>query len=189
MLYDKIKEFQPKAHKVMQRIKSKQGLLLHEKEEVLERWAEYVEELYEDASRGVADMGDLINEKYAISKEEVAEVISKLPKGKAVGEDNIPAESIKCVGEEGLEIITKLINLVYISGYIPEDFRKSIFIPIPKTAKANECSDFRTIALISHVSKILLQIVKARITPVVERHLSESQMGFRKGKGTRDAIF
>ena len=88
--------------------------------------------------------------------------------------DNIPAEIIKCVGEEGLKIITKMINLVYISGYIPVDFRKSIFIPIPKTAKANECSDFRTIALISHISKILLQIVKARITPVVERHLSES---------------
>ena len=82
-----------------------------------------------------------------------------------------------------------MINLVYISGYIPEDFRKSIFISIPKTVKANECNDFRTIALISHVSKILLQIAKARITPVVERHLSESQMGFRKDKGTRDAIF
>ena len=82
-----------------------------------------------------------------------------------------------------------MINLVYISGYIPEDFRKSIFIPIPKTVKANECNDFRTIALISHVCKILLQIVIARITPVVERRLSESQMGFRKGKGTRDAIF
>ena len=131
-MYDKIKEFQPKAHRVMQQIKSKQGVLLHEKEEVLERWAEYVEELYEDANRGVADMGDLINEKYAISREEVAEVTSKLPKGKAVGEDNIPVEIIKCVGEEGLEIITKMINLVYISGYIPEDFRKSIFIPIPK---------------------------------------------------------
>ena len=123
-LYDKIKEFQPKAHKVMQQIKSKQGVLLHEKEEVLERWAEYVEELYEDARRGVADIGDLINEKYAISREEVAEVISKLPKGKAVGEDNIPAKIIKCVGEEGLKIITKMINLVYISGYIRRTLEK-----------------------------------------------------------------
>ena len=59
LLYDKIKEFQPKAHKVMQQIKSQQGVLLHEKEEVLERWAEYVEELYEDASRGVAYMGEI----------------------------------------------------------------------------------------------------------------------------------
>ena len=79
MLYEKVKEFQPKAHRVMQQIKSKQGLLLHAKEEVLERWAEYVEELYEDANRNVADMGDLIEEKYAISREEVAEVISILP--------------------------------------------------------------------------------------------------------------
>ena len=54
---------------------------------------------------------------------------------------------------------------------------------------ANDCSDYRTIALISHASKILLQLIKRRITPIIERHLSESQMGFRKGKGTRDAIF
>ena len=58
-----------------------------------------------------------------------------------------------------------------------------------RAQKAQECSDFRTISLISHTSKILLHLIKNRITPIIERHLAESQMGFRKGKGTRDAIF
>ena len=85
--------------------------------------------------------------------------------------------------------ICMLSGKTYRSGYIPEDFRKSIFVPIPKVSRAQECSDFRTIALISHASKVLLHLIKRRITPIVERHVGESQMGFRKGRGTRDAIF
>src|SRR5437899_4049258 len=61
--------------------------------------------------------------------------------------------------------------------------------PIPKVSKAQECDDFRTIALISHASKVSLHVIKRRITPIIERQLGDSQMGFRKGKGTRDAIF
>src|SRR2546425_4247796 len=92
------------------------------------------------------------------------------------------------MGERGLQI-THLINKIYQSGHIPKDFRESIFIPIPKVSKAQECSDFRTIALISHASKVLLHVIKRRITPIIERQLGDSQMGFRKEKGTRDAIF
>jgi len=55
--------------------------------------------------------------------------------------------------------------------------------------QAQDCSDFSTISLISHVSKILLHLINARITPIIECHLTDSQMGFQKGKGTKDAIF
>src|SRR6267154_2782767 len=96
---------------------------------------------------------------------------------------------LQSMGEKGIEIMTSLINKIYKSGYIPEDFRKSIFIPIPKVNKAQECSDFRTIALVAHASKVLLHLINRRITPIIERQLGESQMGFRKGKGTRDAVF
>ena len=85
--------------------------------------------------------------------------------------------------------MTCLINKIYQSGFIPEDFRESIFVPIPKVSKSQECSDFRTIALISHASKVLLHVIKRKITPMIERQLGDSQMGFRKEKGTRDAIF
>src|SRR6478735_7699035 len=93
------------------------------------------------------------------------------------------------MGEEGIEIISKLINMIYKSGYIPEEFRKSIFVPLPEINKTRDCGDFRAIALISHASKILLHLIKRRITPIIEKQLGDSQMGFRKGKGTRDAIF
>ena len=109
-----------------------------QKEEILERWAEYVEELYEDKTRTAADMGDLINEVYTISENEIREVIGELPKGKACGEDNIPIELLQCMEEEGIETITRLINMIYKSGYIPEDFRKSIFVPLSKVAKAQD---------------------------------------------------
>ena len=96
-------------------------------------------------------MGDLVNEVYNISAEEIRDIIKELPKKKACSEDNISAELLQCMGEEGLETIARLIiNMIYKSGYIPEDFRKSIFVPIPKINKAQDCCDFRTIALIPH---------------------------------------
>lgn len=189
LLYQKINDLRPKGNRNNQTIKNKQGKSLLEREEVLERWAEYVEDLYKDENREDKDMGDLVHEVYTISSDEIESVIKDLPKGKTCGEDSIAAELLQCMGEKGLEIMVKLINKIYKSGYIPEDFRKSIFIPIPKVARAQECSDYRTIALISHASKVLLHLIKRRITPIIESQLGESQMGFRKGKGTKDAIF
>lgn len=83
----------------------------------------------------------------------------------------------------------KVINEIYETGILPEDFVQSIFIPIPKVNKAKNCGDFRTISLICHASKILLHIIKNRITPIVEASISESQLGFRSGRGTRDGLF
>ena len=75
-------------------------------------------------------------------------MIKVLPKGMACGHDNISAVSLQEMGDKGIEIMTSLINKIYRSGYIAEDFRKSIFVPVPKVSRAQECSDFRIIALI-----------------------------------------
>src|SRR6188508_2096071 len=151
LLYKKVKALQPRESRVPQVIKDITVKGLMQKEEILERrWAEYVEELYEDKTRTAADMGDRINEVYTISENEIREIIGELPKGKACGEDNIPIELLQCMEEDGIETVTRLINMIYKSGYIPEDFRKSIFVPLPKVTKAQDCSDYRTIALISH---------------------------------------
>src|SRR5688572_8728931 len=93
------------------------------------------------------------------------------------------------MGEKGIEIISRLINKIYKSGQISEDFTKSIFVPVPKVNRAQECNDFRTIVLISHASKVLLHLIKRIITPIVEKQLGEGQMGSRKGKGIRNVIF
>ena len=189
MMYKKIKEMTLKRKINGQSIKDKDGNLLSEPQEILERWAQYVEELYND-NRGDAnnDLGN--SETCSISEMEIKSVIQKLSSNKAItGADNIPAEFLQTLGENGIQVITRLINKIYNTGIIPDDFLTNVFITIPKVSRAQDCSDFRTISLISHTSKILLHLINNRITPIIERHLSDSQMGFRKGRGTRDAIF
>ena len=70
----------------------------------------------------------------------------------------------------------------------PQDWKRSVFIPIPKKGKAKECSNYCTIALISHASKVMLKVVQARLQQYVNRELRDVQAGFRKGRGTRDQI-
>ena len=70
----------------------------------------------------------------------------------------------------------------------PQDWKRSVFIPIPKKGNAKECSKYRTIALISHASKVMLKILQARLQQYVNRELPDVQAGFRKGRGTRDQI-
>ena len=114
-----------------------------------------------------------------INEQEVEIIIKKLTKGKATGTDDIPDEFIQCSGRKEIKTITNLVNKIYETGEFPEDFLTSIFIPIPKSPKAIKCEDHRTISLISHSCKILLNIFKGRITPLIESNLSESQL--RKG--------
>ena len=97
---------------------------------------------------------------YTITEEEITEIIMQLTKNKATGEDNIPAEFIHNLGPRGIQLTVKLMNRTYNTGKIPTDFLQNIFVPIPKKPKAQDCSDFRTISLISHASKILLHLIK-----------------------------
>ena len=70
----------------------------------------------------------------------------------------------------------------------PQDWKRSVFIPIPKKGNAKECSNYHTITLISHASKVMLKILQARLQQYVNRELPDVQAGFRKGRGTRDQI-
>ena len=70
----------------------------------------------------------------------------------------------------------------------PQDWKRSVFIPIPKKGNIKECSNYCTIALISHASKVMLKILQARLQQYVNRELRDVQAGFRKGRGTRDQI-
>src|SRR6267154_285661 len=101
----------------------------------MERWAEYVEDLYKDENRGEADMGDLVNEVYTISSEEIVAVIKDLPKRKACRNDNISAELLQSMGEKGIEIMTSLINKIYKSGYVPEVLEKVYLYRFQKSVK------------------------------------------------------
>ncbi|KAG1661666.1 putative uncharacterized transposon-derived protein F52C9.6 [Nymphon striatum] len=189
-LYKKIKEFKPKKMRIKIGIRNKEGKLLNEEAEINKRWEEYIgTELYNDDRPEKEEEKGIKEMKNYITDEELIETINKLPKNKAEGCDNIPAEFYQSLNAKGTQIILQLINDIYETGNLPDDFVNIIFIPIPKVNKAKDCSDFRTISLISHAAKILLYIIKNRITPIIETCLSNTQLEFRKGKGTRDGLF
>ena len=71
---------------------------------------------------------------------------------------------------------------------VPQDWKKSAFIPIPKKGNAKECTNYRRIAFISHVSKVMLKILQGRLQQYVNHELPDVQAGFRKGRGTKDQI-
>ena len=158
-----------------------------EKEEVIKRWEEYIEELF-DHERGIKPTRK--DEDYGedILKSEVEFALRKMKRGKAPGPDQVNVEMLDSAGELGLEKLNELINKVYNTGNIPGDLSKSMFIAIPNKPKANECELHRTISLMSHTTKILLRILMKRARTQIKPEISNSQCGFVQGKGTRNAI-
>jgi hypothetical protein len=177
-------------------INNKDGELKTELSDVKERWREYVEDLYDKTGKPVEGDFELEEENMVesdqkgpdIMKEEIYEAIKCMKKGKAAGIDDVPAEFLKLLEGETLKKLVELCMEVYSTGIWPDDFTKSVMIPIPKKANAVECYDYRTISLISHTSKILLKIINNRIQSKADMVLSKTQFGFRKGCGTREAI-
>ena len=107
---------------------------------------------------------------------------------KATGDDDVPGDVLKLLGEGGLKIMKKLINTIYETGEWPKDFTEVTMIAYKKKPQATKCSDDRTISLIAHTAKIVTKILRKRIEKKIEDVLGEDQFGFRRGKGTRDAI-
>ena len=169
-------------------VRAKDGTLLFEREKVAERWTEYIRELYDDENRGdPVELEDTGGPDILI--EEVKAAIKHLKNGKAAGIDEIKSEHLKALDEDSLEHITQLCNNIYNTGEIPKDLRHSLFIKLPKKPKAMDCSDYRTISLMSHVMKIVLKILIDRNTNTIEREIGETQSGFRQKIGTREGIF
>ena len=124
----------------------------------------------------------------SILKAEVENAIKSIKGGKAAGSDNITVDIIKSLNEFGVDTITELCNDIYETGHIPKDLTSSIFIPLPKKPRAVDCTEYRTISLMSHITKILLKIIHERIKNKIDTEVGEEQFGFRKNKGTREAI-
>ena len=121
-------------------------------------------------------------------RDEIYAAIKCIKSGKAAGVDDIPAEFLKILEGETLNKLEELCREIYNSGIWPDDFTKSVMIPIPKKPNAMDCAGCRTISLISHASKILLKILNNRIQSKADLMLGKTQFGFRKGCGTREAI-
>ena len=122
-------------------------------------------------------------------REEVELAIKELKVGKSPGCDLITAEMIKASGEPGIDVYHHICKKICHQGKWPQEWERSIFIPIPKKGDLKECTNYRTIFLISHASKIMLKIIQKRLESKLEEEVSATQAGFRKGSSTRDHIF
>ena len=104
---------------------------------------------------------------------------------KASGGDGIPVELFQILKDDAVKVLQSICQQIWKTQQWPQDWKRSVFIPIPKKGNTKECSNFCTIALFSHASKVILKILQARLQQYVNREVPDVQAGFRKGRGTR----
>ena len=114
--------------------------------------------------------------------------LGNLTMNKASGGDGIPVEFFQILKDVAIEVLHSIYQQIWKTQQWPQDWKRSVFIPIRKKENAKEWSNYCTIALISHTSKVMLKIPQARLQHYVNRELPDVQAGFRKGRGTRDQI-
>ena len=172
-------------------IKDRNGLDLTEAEDIKKRWQEYTEELYKK------DLHDPDNHKSVITHTplepdilecEVKWALGSITMNKAGGSDGIPVELFQILKDDAVKLLYSICQQIWKIQQWPQDWKMSVFIPIPKKGNVKECSNYCTIALISHASKVMLKILRATLQQYVNHELPNVQAGFRKGRGTRDQI-
>ena len=119
---------------------------------------------------------------------EVKWALGSITTNKASGGDGIPVELFQILKDDTVKVLHSICQQIWKTQQWPQDWKRSVFIPIPKKDNAKECLNYCTIALISHASKVMLKILQARLQQYVNRELPDIQAGLRKGRGTRDQI-
>ena len=114
--------------------------------------------------------------------------LKRITTNKASGGDGIPVELFQFLKDDAVKVLQSICQHIWKTQQWPQDWKRSVFIPIPKKDNTKECSNYHTIALISHASTVMLKILQARLQQYVNRELPDVQAGFWKDKGTRDQI-
>ena len=107
---------------------------------------------------------------------------------KTSGSDGIPVDLFQILKDNAVKVLHSICQEIWKTQQWPLDWKRSVFFPIPKKGNAKECSKYRTTALISHASRVMLKILQPRLQQYVNSELPDVQAGFRKGRGTRDQI-
>ena len=119
---------------------------------------------------------------------EVKWIIGSITTNKGSGGDGIPVELFQNLKDDAAKVLHSICQQIWKTQQWPQDWKMSVFIPIPKKGNAKEYSSYCTIALISHTSKVMLKILQARLQQYLNRELPDVQAAFRKGRGIRDQI-
>ena len=119
---------------------------------------------------------------------EVKWALESITMNKASGRDGIPVELFQILKDDVVKVLHSICQQIWKTQQWPQDWKWSVFIPIQKKGNAKECSNYRTIAIISHASKLMLKLFQGRLLQYLNCKLPDVQAGFRKGRGTRDQI-
>jgi len=188
-LFKKIRDTKGTFHAKMGSIKDRNGMDITETEDIKKRWQEYTEELYKkDLHDQDNHDGVITHLEPDILECEVKWALESITMNKASGGDGIPVELFQILEDNAVKVLHSIRQQIWKTQQWPQDWKRSVFIPTPKKGNAKECSNYRTIALISHASKVMLKILQAKLQQYMNRELPDVQAGFRKGRGTRDQI-
>ena len=117
---------------------------------------------------------------------EVKWALGSITMNKASGGDEIPVELFQILKVDAVKVLHSTCQQIWKTQQWPQDWKRSVFIPIPKKGNAKECSNYCIISLISHARNVMLKILQARLQQYVNCELADVQAGFRKGRGTKD---
>ena len=188
-LLKKIRATKGTFHAKMGSIKDRNGMHLTEAVDIKKRWQEYTEELYKKDLHDQDNHDSVITHlEPDIPECEVQWALESITMNKASGGDGIPIELFQILKDDAVKVLHYICQHIWKTQQWPWDWKRSVFIPIQKKGNAKECSTYRTIALISHASKVMLKILQARLQQYMNSELPDVQSGFRKGRGTRDQI-
>ena len=191
VFYKIIKNVRNNKKEEYAKLKDEKGQLLTTKEDIMERWRIYFENLLNE--NVIIDEDTEINyeesEQDEIEEKELDEAIKSLKNGKAPGIDKITTEMIKYLDRDGKENLRKLINRVWKEERVPKEWEIAMIVPIYKAGDKRECKNYRGISLIGTVCKLYEKIIEKRIRRQTEMKMSEEQSGFRERRCVQDHIF
>ena len=174
-LFKKIRDTNGTFNAKMGSIKDRNGRDLTEAEDI-KRWQEYTEELYKK------DLHDTDNHKGVIThihlepnilECDVKWALGSITTNKASGGDGIPVQLFQILKHDAVKVLHSICQQIWKTQQWPQDWKRSVFIPTPKKGNAKECSNYFTIPLISHASKVMLKILQARLQQYMNRELPD----------------
>ena len=187
-LFKKIKDNKGTFHAKMGTIKNRNCMDLVEAEGTKKRWQEYTELYKKDLHGPDHHDGVITHLKPDILEYEVKWALRSIKMDKTSGGDGIPAELFQILIDDAVKVVYSICQQIWTTQQWPQDWKRSVFIPIPKKGNAKECSNYHTIELILHASKVMLKTLQARLQQYMNHEITGVQAGFRKGRGTRDQI-
>ena len=161
---------------------------LTEAEDIKKRWQEYTELYKKDLHDPDNHNAVITHLEPDILEWEVKWALGSITMNKASGGDGIPVELFQILLDDPVKMLHSICQHIWKTQQWPQDWKRSVFILIPKKGNAKKCSNYCTIALISHSSKVMLKLLQLRFQQYVNQELPDVQAGFRKGRGTRDQI-